>query len=182
MKLLKEFSRTVIEAEKDMSATPPDKISEIQKNIRTGAADLEQNWANALELVQRAYKVANVERPSPGMKDAWTQYEENIQYAVKQLSKIRGMDADWRMSAAMFHEAEEKLMDFKVTISGSGEDLTHTVKGSSIENIIGTLSGGVGPQYDVEVVDELPRGRKYRVINKGPVKSKTNNYITIERV
>jgi len=181
MNLLKDFTRTINEAE-GMSSIPLDKFKDIQKNIRDGANDIEQKWANALELLHRAYKVANVERPSPEMTDAWKQYEENLQYAVQQLSKARGMDADWRMSAAMFYEAEQKLINFDVMITGThGGDVNSTLKGSSIQDIINQVSNEIGSNYDFEIVDELPDGRKYRIVSKGPVKSKTNIYVTIER-
>jgi len=180
MNLLKDFTRTINEAE-GMSSIPLDKFKAIQKNIRDGANDIAQKWANALELLHRAYKVANVERPSPEMTDAWKQYEENLHYAVQQLSKARGMDADWRMSAAMFHESEQKLIDFHVSIKGGGEDLDTSLKGSSIQDIKGQINDGIGSQYDFELVDELHAGQKFRIVSKGPVQSKTNIYVTIER-
>lgn len=85
-------------------------IDVIKKNIRTGAKpDKEsgefQPWANALQLVHKAYEVANIQRPTPGMKDLWDQYVEIIKFAVKELAKTRGIDGDWRMTA---HELQDK--------------------------------------------------------------------------
>ena len=82
----------------------------IQKNIRTGAKPDKdtgqfQNWANALHLVHKAYEVAQIQRPTPDMKELWKQYEENIKYAVEELAKTRGIDGEWRMSA---HELRDK--------------------------------------------------------------------------
>lgn len=180
MNLLKDFTRTIKEAN-DMSGIPLDKFKDIQKNIRDGANDIEQKWANALELLHRAYKVANVERPSPEMTEAWKQYEENLQYAVQMLSKARGMDADWRMSAAMFHESEQKLIGFNVKINGSGDPIDVLLKGSSINEIKQMVVNGLGGQYDFDTVDELPMGQKFRIVSKGPVQAKTNIYVTIEK-
>ena len=95
----------IINEGSDLTELTPDIMSDIQKNIRKGASETEQKWANALHLVQKAYEVSGVQRPEPDMKAAWKQYEENITYSVQQLAKFRGMDADWRMSASVFHEA-----------------------------------------------------------------------------
>jgi len=92
-------------ATNDLSRLPADVLKSIKTNIRKGAEDLNQDWGNALELLQKAYEVEGVQRPSPSMEAGWKQYEENLQYAVQQLAKNRGLDGDWRMSAAMFHEA-----------------------------------------------------------------------------
>lgn len=98
------FLRSVLRESDDLSSLPKDIMSDIRRNIRDGAQDLSQKWANALELVHRAYQVEGIERPKPQMKDAWEQYQENIKYAVDQLAQNRGMDGDWRMSSAMFRD------------------------------------------------------------------------------
>jgi len=104
MKLLHDLC-ILSEQQDDLSRLPKDVITAIRANIRKGAEDLNQKWANALELVHKAYEVEGVQRPTPGMKSAWTQYEENLQYAVQQLATNRGINGDWRMSSSMFHEA-----------------------------------------------------------------------------
>lgn len=91
------------------NALTHDAMDHIQKLIRDGTKiDKEtgtyQPWANALHLVHKAYSVAGVQRPTPDMEELWKQYEENIQYAVKQLSKTRGLHGDWRMSASEYHK------------------------------------------------------------------------------
>ena len=88
----------------DMSVLPEEALNAIKKNIRDGAKDLTQKWANALQLVQQAYKVANVQRPDPTMTGAWSQYTDMIAYAVKELADTRGLDGDWRMSCAIFDQ------------------------------------------------------------------------------
>jgi hypothetical protein len=95
---ISEFRSQINEAE-DMSELDPMTINEIEKKIREGAKDPEQKWANALELVHKAYAVLNIQRPTPEMGAGWKQYEALIEFAVKELSKTRGLDADWRMSA-----------------------------------------------------------------------------------
>jgi len=90
-------------------ALPQSTMDKIKKLIRDGARpnkDTGQHepWANALHLVHKAYEVAQVQRPTPDMKDLWKQYEENIQIAVNELSKERGIDGEWRMTAHELHK------------------------------------------------------------------------------
>ena len=128
MRLLKSL---VTNEATDLSRLPHDVITAIKSNIRKGAEDLQQKWANALELVHKAYEVEGAQRPSPDMDAAWKQYEENLQYAVQQLAKNRGMDDDWRMSSAMFHEARQEKPLFNVTINGD----RYVTEGDSIESV-----------------------------------------------
>lgn len=81
-------------------ALPDYVVAEIRSNIRKGAKDLDQKWANALELTHKAYEVSSVSRPSPKNKDQWSQYESLIGFAVAQLASTRGMNGHWRMTAA----------------------------------------------------------------------------------
>lgn len=83
----------------DLSELPPNVVSDIEKEVRKGAKDINLPWANALELVHASYLAAGAERPSPNMAAAWKQYEKFIQLAVKQLSKYRGVKGDWRSIA-----------------------------------------------------------------------------------
>ena len=91
----------------DLSELPEATLSEIKKKIREGAKDTTQLWANALELVHKAYEVAQVQRPDITMEAAWKQYEEMISYAVRELSNARGQDGPWR-STSLTTEAIEK--------------------------------------------------------------------------
>lgn len=107
----------------DLSELPPGVINDLKSNISKGAKDIKQKWANALELVHKAYEVGYeeeeqtvdekgkqkkiksrkpVERPTPSMEAGWKQYEELLQHAVGELAKHRGLSgkyADWRMSS-----------------------------------------------------------------------------------
>lgn len=91
---LKELKET-----KDLSELPPDTVKDLEKKVREGAKDTEQNWVNAMELTNKAYEVAGVQRPTPSLQAAWKQYEEMIQTACEELAKHRGLDADWRMTS-----------------------------------------------------------------------------------
>lgn len=122
-------------------AIPDELMKKIQKNIKDGAK--EKRWANALELVHKAYEVAAVQRPlSPNMKNAWKQYEENIAIAVNQLAIHHGMDGDWRMSSAMFREAFNRTNHklFKVTLQDEGHEQTYNVRAEDINHVMTGLS------------------------------------------
>ena len=78
---------------------PYGKNQEVRKLIKKGAMDPEHDWTNALDLVHRAYEVADVERPTPSMRDAWSQYEDIILFAVTMLQKAtdKGLRSDsWK--------------------------------------------------------------------------------------
>lgn len=133
MSLLKDL--VGVKEGSDLSRLPPDVMTAIKSNIRKGAADFEQKWANALELVHKAYEVEGVQRPSPDMDAAWKQYEENLQYAVQQLSAARGMDDDWRMSSSIFHEARQPRQLIRVHMDGE----TFVTEGSDIGSVVDQL-------------------------------------------
>ncbi len=135
----------------DLTELPHDVMSEIQKNIRDGAKDMEQSWANALHLVHKAYEVSGTQRPDPSMAGAWKQYEENITYSVHQLGKYRGMDADWRMSASIFREAMEKKVTFRVSSEGSKSKDTFQVQAKSMDEIIQSINDKNTDMYDIDV-------------------------------
>lgn len=99
------FTEFLLQEGDDITNLPDKAISEIKKKIREGAADLTQQWMNALELVHRAYHVLNIRRPLPDEKGAWRQYEDLIKYGVQQLSATRGLDGKWRSSTVLAREA-----------------------------------------------------------------------------
>lgn len=151
----------------DMDALPEDVMQEIQKNIRTGAKDTDQLWANALELVHKAYEVSGVQRPTPDMKGAWRQYEENLQYAVSQLSKYRGIKGDWRMSAAVFHEALQKMMRFNVTITSPQFSTSYLTEARSLSEVIEYIKKEEREGYDIEVNNKPDGGAYLRFFRYG---------------
>ena len=137
MSFLKELITSPLSEAKDLSELPEDAMKGIQKNIRNGAKDLDQKWANALELVHKAYEVANVQRPEPDMSAAWKQYEENIQYAVQQLAKTRGINGDWRMSSSTLSESASKMLSFRVHAELPDEPVTDAiVQAEHIDDVV----------------------------------------------
>lgn len=108
MKLLASLLEMVTEGKSDITTLPGAVISELQKLVRQGAKDLAQDWENALELVHKAYQVANVRRPAPDQKGAWKQYEELIKFGVMELNKTRGLSGKWRMTDTVIREQAEK--------------------------------------------------------------------------
>jgi hypothetical protein len=142
MRLLRNLTRTHLSEGKDLSELPYDVLADIKSNIRKGAADLEQEWANALHLVHKAYQVEAAERPDPSMKAAWKQYEESIEYAVQQLLKYRGLDGEWRMSSAMFHVALERQIKFRVTSEGGTSGQNYTVMAKSLNDVVDSIKAG----------------------------------------
>lgn len=136
----------------DLDSISSDMMKDIQKNIKDGAKDQEQMWANALELVHKAYEVAGVERPSPDLKNAWKQYEENLQLSVAQLAKERGMDSDWRMSSHVFREAmESRTHKFRVTEMGDTFGKGHTMHAKSLDEIIDSIKNKGNGAFDVNI-------------------------------
>ena len=136
----------------DLDSISSDMMKDIQKNIRDGAKDQEQMWANALELIHKAYEAAGVERPSPDLKNAWKQYEENLQLAVTMLAKERGMDGDWRMSSAVFREAMEfRSHKFRITELGDKFGKGHTTTAKSLDDVIASIKNKGNGAFDVDV-------------------------------
>lgn len=179
MDLLKNLILTGINEEEDPEVLPPDVMSELQKNIRDGAKDIQQKWSNALELVHKAYEVEGVERPTPDLRKSWKQYEENLTYAVQQLAKYRGMDGDWRMSSAIFTEAlEAKKKLFRVTYFGeeSGGD-GKTVEANNIDEVLKRL--GQHEDYDVKVHKSSDNEARISFSRWG---IKKNGHVEIRRV
>lgn len=143
----------LVEAETEITSLPDKVIHEIRKLIRQGAADLEQKWVNALELLHTAYKVANVKRPNPSQKGAWAQYEDLITFAVKQLAATRGIDNSWRTADVVLRE-QHNQQRFIVDITGAHPA---EVEAKDMHEIIDTLSNKLrrqGMRVKVESRDE----------------------------
>jgi len=143
------------EKKEDLSVVPEEAMKDIKKNIKAGAQDLEQDWANALELAQKAYNASGVERPTPAERGGWTQYEEMITYAVEQLHKARKLtNSDWRMSSKIFKEAMERKIKVRVYEVGDKFGKGHTVEAHNMEEIIEMVRKQAGAKgFDMEVSD-----------------------------
>lgn len=175
----------------DMSKLPPATIDEIQRLIREGAKNTEEQWANALELVHKAYEIASVERPTPDMSDAWKQYEEMLQLAVKELAKARGIDGDWRMSAHIFHEAaqpkkakkkeKKEEPEYQFTITSDIDDLPlhTTVSAESIDEIVRPMMRFNITGHELEIKQ---RSDNHAVVHFCKDGKRCGDKITIKRV
>lgn len=95
---------------------PKAAMDHIKKLVRKGAGKVEQQWANALELVYRAFLVAKVPRPTPDKPKLWKQFEELLGVGVKELAKYKGKDGEWRLSTVK--ENDEELVFECTTIDG----------------------------------------------------------------
>lgn len=160
----KEISyRQSLSEKDDMSALPDAQLKEIQKNIKDGAKDTTQLWANALELVHKAYEVAKIERPDITMEAAWKQYEEMIEFAVRELAKTRGPDGDWRMSSLSEGQIEKpdgEIDEYSIESDINGLPVRVTRKADTIDQVI-------KPFYDHNVTDcdiEMKQRSKEHVI------------------
>lgn len=129
--------------EEDRSALTDMQLNELKKNIRKGAEDLSQDWANALELVHRAYLVSKIQRPTPDLFAGWKQYESMIKYAVEQLSRARGIKGNWRMSTGDLTHA---LHNYRVRT----ENKEFIIPGDSLDNAIKKISKPlIDKNYDI---------------------------------
>ena len=137
----------------DLTELPEGEINKVKANIRKGAKDLNQKWANALELVHTAYEVAKVERPDITMEAAWKQYEDMIKYAVEQLSDARGIDGDWRMSSSSLNEAkqEDEIFDFSIETNVDGLPVNVVKKAKNIDELIKPFYAHNVTGHDIEL-------------------------------
>lgn len=151
------YRQSLAEGKDDLSIVPEAAMKDIKKNIKDGAADLEQDWANAMELTQKAYSVAGVERPSPSERSAWTQYEEMLMLAVNELADARKLSKDksWRMSSTVFKEAMEPRIKVRVVELGERQGKGHTVEAKNMEEVIEMVRKQAGDRgYEMDVQDD----------------------------
>ena len=151
------YTQSLTEKKEDLSIVPEDAIKDIKKNIKDGAADLEQDWSNAMELTHKAYSVAGVERPTPSERGAWQQYEEMLQLAVNELADARKLSKDksWRMSSTVFKEAMEPRIKVRVVELGDSKGRSHTVEAKNLEEIIEMVRKQAGERgFDMDVEDK----------------------------
>jgi hypothetical protein len=132
MNLLKELTISNLTEMDDNTELEPKSIKDLQSLISKGAENSGE-WANALELVHKAYKLSNIERPTPDMSSAWKQYETMISYSVTQLSKFQGKTGNWRMTSESF------IKKNKYTIMYNSPEVimeTLDIEASNIQEII----------------------------------------------
>jgi len=137
----------------DRSELPEGDLNKVKKNIRKGAQDTDQRWANALELVHTAYEVAEIQRPDITMEGAWKQYEEMIKVAVEELAKARGIDDDWRQTSLSEAKKIPDPEEIEYSIETTVDDLPVNIirKGKNIEEIIKPFYSHNVTGHDIEL-------------------------------
>lgn len=136
----------------DLTEIPDGELNKVKTNIRKGAQDTNQKWANALELVHTAYEVAQVQRPDITMEGAWKQYEEMIKYAVQELAKARGMDDDWRMTVlSEANKTAEEVFNFSIETNVDGLPVNVMKQASNIEELIKPFYSYNVTDHDIEL-------------------------------
>ena len=78
---------------------PNDTVSALNREINTGAKDLEKIWKDAIELTDHSFKTLKVPKPRPSQEARWGQYNELLQNAVKELYDARGLSGTWRIKS-----------------------------------------------------------------------------------
>ncbi len=176
------YTQALAEDKDDLSIVPEDAMKDIKKNIKDGAKDLEQDWSNAMELCQKAYSVAGVERPSPSERSAWTQYEEMLMFAVNELADARKLSKDksWRMSSTLFKEAMEPRIKVRVVELSDTKGKGHTVQVKNMEEVVDMVKKQAGDHgYDMEVADGN-EGRLTCTFSQHGIKQ--NYRVTLQRI
>lgn len=131
MTFLRYMNSMVVESSDDEELSDS-QVKIIQKQIKKGV-ELSGEWDNALELVNKAYKVAGIELPTASEINQWKQYETMINYGVIQLSKAYGTTGDWRITS--------ESLDVKKIFRVIYEDSEIVVESESIDDIISTFDG-----------------------------------------
>lgn len=149
MNFLKELNSSYLTEMDDNSDLPEQSIKDLQKLIRSGAVN-SGKWSNALELVHKAYEASSIERPTPDMKAAWSQYETLITYAVEQLAKHHGQNGTWRMTSESF----TKKSLYEIGYSSNSKTKTCQVEANSIEEIVEFFNHPV----DKYTIKQIPLG------------------------
>lgn len=74
---------------------PNDTISSLRKDINKKCKDLELEWNNGTELVNKAFEELNVPIPQIYLTKRWQQYLDLLKYAVENLYDSRGLKGSW---------------------------------------------------------------------------------------
>jgi len=68
----------------------------IKRKVRDGAKDYDQEWKNAMDLVDWSFEELNINKPLAS-DPRWSQYLDLIREAVKELHKARGDNFRWKL-------------------------------------------------------------------------------------
>ena len=170
--------RQTLSEKTDVSELPLQTMKEIQKNLSAGAKDTNQLWANALELVHKAYEITQVQRPEITMDGAWKQYEENIEFAVKVLSKFRGVDGEWR-STAITTEGEDARDTFSLESKIDGLPVVVKQKADSIDKVMQPFFDHNVTGCDIEIKH---RSANHVVLYFCNTDGRTGDKVTIKKI
>lgn len=167
----------------DVSELPLQTMKDIQKNLTAGAKDSTQLWANALELVHKAYEISQCQRPEITMDGAWKQYEENIEFAVKTLAKFRGVDGDWRSTALTDVRVTEakgvELDTFSLESDIDGLPVSVTRQAANIDKVIQPFFDHNVTGCDIEIKH---RGHNHVILYFCNENGRTGDKVTIKKV
>lgn len=98
IKNLKEAEKNEIQFKDDEPRKPlPELIfKKVERKIRDGAKDYDQDWDNAIDLVDWAFQELDLERPMAS-DDRWEQYTDLVKTGVEELHKARGDNPMWHV-------------------------------------------------------------------------------------
>lgn len=69
---------------------PPDTMSTMQRQINKMATDFDQEYPDAINLVDSCFDFLQVPKPTANLNNRWKQYTSLIAHAVKELYDARG--------------------------------------------------------------------------------------------
>lgn len=178
MKFLKHLFENNIDdltsRSEQLNAYPEATMDQLRKLIREGTKPNKETgqyekWGSALQLVHQAFTVAGVQRPTPQMKEMWKQYEELIAYAVKELAKTRGLDADWRMTASELEDAYHFAVNGGILLEIDGETVEVLEKDTNeVINVFQDIGRRKG--YDIQINNNEITFWKYGIKQKHNIK------------
>ena len=64
-------------------------IKKVERKIRDGAKDYDQEWKNSINLVDWAFDELNISKPKSVSSPRWIQYRDMIGVAAQSLHKAR---------------------------------------------------------------------------------------------
>lgn len=114
LKELLQLDETASKYEDELAELEEIEIDAIRKNVRDGVRpqkvkhpngeeeEVVHKWKNALELLNTAYKHANIPLPRPDQKRLWNTYEDLINFTVGEMAKSNGRKGEWRMTSPVY--------------------------------------------------------------------------------
>lgn len=72
-------------------------FKKVERKIRDGAKDYDQEWDHPVDLVDWAFQELELQKPMAS-DERWEQYSDLVKDAVKELHKARGDNPMWRVN------------------------------------------------------------------------------------